>query len=341
MKYRLPKAAVLELTYRCNHKCLFCSCPWYAHNSSYPVKTELDINQWKQAISRLYDSGVEVFSISGGEAILKEGFEEILLHIREEGNKRGFNNVITLISNGLAMKEEYLHLFKELNVHLSMSLPGYTTFKDHTGVDNAEGVLSWFRKAKEIGLNPTVNVTVTKINYHELFETISLGLINGASNILLNRFLPGGRGLSYMDRLKLNNEQLNGMLDVAEEVLELSNRRGSVGTEFPYCVIKKPGKYKRINIGMKCAAAKMFFVIGPAGEVRTCNHSPKIVGNVFNEDIISDIDYWNDFAQSNYKPQQCKSCEEITNCDCGCREVANILFNNYKEIDPCILDLNK
>ncbi|MBQ2397041.1 MAG: radical SAM protein [Bacteroidales bacterium] len=341
MKYRLPKAAVLELTYRCNHKCLFCSCPWYAPNSSYPVKTELDINQWKQAISRLYDSGVEVFSISGGEAILKEGFEEILLHIREEGNERGFNNVITLISNGLAMKEEYLHLFKELNVHFSMSLPGYTTFKDHTGVDNAEGVLSWFRKAKEIGLNPTVNVTVTKINYHELFETISLGLINGASNILLNRFLPGGRGLSYMDRLKLNNEQLNGMLDVAEEVLELSNRRGSVGTEFPYCVIKKPGKYKRINIGMKCAAAKMFFVIGPAGEVRTCNHSPKIVGNVFNEDIISDIDYWNDFAQSNYKPQQCKSCEEITNCDCGCREVANILFNNYKEIDPCILDLKK
>ena len=26
----LPATAVLEMTYRCNHACLFCSCPWYA-----------------------------------------------------------------------------------------------------------------------------------------------------------------------------------------------------------------------------------------------------------------------------------------------------------------------
>ena len=26
----LPSTAVLELTYRCNHECIFCSCPWYA-----------------------------------------------------------------------------------------------------------------------------------------------------------------------------------------------------------------------------------------------------------------------------------------------------------------------
>ncbi|HEY3444957.1 MAG TPA: hypothetical protein VGK67_01285 [Myxococcales bacterium] len=26
----LPRTAVLEMTYRCNHVCLFCSCPWSA-----------------------------------------------------------------------------------------------------------------------------------------------------------------------------------------------------------------------------------------------------------------------------------------------------------------------
>ena len=26
----LPSVAVLEMTYRCNHACRFCSCPWFA-----------------------------------------------------------------------------------------------------------------------------------------------------------------------------------------------------------------------------------------------------------------------------------------------------------------------
>lgn len=339
MRTILPQAAVLELTYKCNHHCIFCSCPWYAPGNEYPINEELNIEQWKYVINKLYDNGVEIFSISGGEAILKDGFKDIIRHIRDEGFIRGINNTITLISNGLAMTEDYMYFFKEYNVHLSMSLPGYSTFKKHTGVDNVNGVLSCFKKAKELGLRTTVNITVTAINYHELYETISLGLINGANDILLNRFLPGGRGLKHKESLTLNKEQLNGMLDIAEEILELSNRRGNVGTEFPYCIMNTPGKYRRLTIGTKCAAAKTFFVIGPAGEIRTCNHSPQIVGNILNDEIITNKKYWNDFAHSNYKPIQCKSCNNMTICDCGCREVANIISKDYTAIDPCILPL--
>ena len=138
------------------------------------------------------------------------------------------------------MKEEYLKLFLDMNVHLSMSLPGYATFQEHTGVDNAEGVLSWFRKAHEMGLSTTVNVTVTRKNYDELFETISAGLINGASDVLLNRFLPGGRGLSYLPELLLSPNQINGMLRTAEEVLAHARRYAHLGTEIPYCAIQHP-----------------------------------------------------------------------------------------------------
>ncbi len=44
MATKIPKAVVLELTYRCNHKCLFCSCPWYAPNSSYNKGRELSLH---------------------------------------------------------------------------------------------------------------------------------------------------------------------------------------------------------------------------------------------------------------------------------------------------------
>lgn len=95
-----------------------------------------------------------------------------------------------------------------------------------------------------------------KKNYYELFETISLALINGATEILLNRFLPGGRGLKYMNELCLSTEQINGMLDTAEEVLTLANRYGNVGTEITKCIIASADSYKRIHVGYLCAAAK-------------------------------------------------------------------------------------
>lgn len=334
---RLPLSVVLELTYRCNHHCIFCSCPWYAPNTRYPKGQELCLDEWKGVIDKLYKVGVQAFSISGGEAILKECMPEIVEYIHSEGIIKGINSPIVLISNGLAMKEEYLHLFKKCNVHLSMSLPGYSTFKEHTGVDNADGVLGWFEKAKSLGIQTTVNVTVTKKNYHELFETISMGLLSGASSVLLNRFLPGGRGLKYMEGLKLSPEQVNGMLDTAEEVLTLSNRYGNLGTEVAYCIIKQPTKYQRIQIGYQCAAAKTFFVIDPSGNIRTCNHSSHIVGHVFNEPMIKDIDYWNLFAQSEYKPETCYGCKAYSICDCGCREVANILYGSPYEKDKSIV----
>lgn len=337
-RINLPYSAVLELTYRCNHRCVFCSCPWYAPNSTYPKGEEMTLEQWKQAIDKLYDMGVQIFSISGGEAILKDCMPQIVEHIRNEGNKRGYNHPIILISNGLAMKEEYLQLFKRCNVHLSMSLPGYETFQDHTRVDNADGVLAWFARAKELGLETTVNVTVTKKNIHELFETISMGLISGASSLLLNRFLPGGRGLAHKDELALTPKQVNEMLDVAEEVLSLSGLYGSVGTEVAACAIKNDDKYKQLRFGYKCGAAKSFFVIDPSGWVRTCNHSPRIVGHILRDPIIEDVDYWDMFAESQYKPAACKGCRLIDECDCGCREVANILYGTPKEVDSTIVN---
>lgn len=336
-KVRLPSTVVLELTYRCNHQCKFCSCPWYAPSSSYPVGHELDTDQWMKAIDILYAESVSMFTLSGGEALLKEGFTDILRYIWEKGKQSGCRQQIAVISNGRAMTMEYLELFRELDVQLSMSLPGYETFEYHTGVDNADGVLHWFKEAEALGVNTTVNVTVTQRNIHELFQTLSLGLISGANSLLLNRFLPGGRGLAHWDELKLTRKQTNEMLDVAEEVLGYSNRFGSVGTEIPLCAIIDPKKYQHLNIGYQCAAAKGFFVVDPSGNIRTCNHSPRIVGHIFNESVMTDIAYWNMFAAGDYQPEMCSRCKLSPLCDCGCREVAHILHGNPKAKDTSII----
>jgi len=334
----IPASVVLELTYQCNHQCLFCSCPWFAETANapgYEKGEELHFEDWKKALEKLHPLGVKYVTISGGEALLKDYLVDLLEYIRLE-NLYNRDESIVVISNGLLMNETFLKAFKKFNVHLGLSLPGLQTFERHTGVDNASGVLHWLQEAKKMGITTTVNVTVTNINYDELYETVANGLLAGADMVLLNRFLAGGRGLSHVEELSLTREQLNGMLDITEEILQLSNRVGSVGTEFPRCIINDIHKYKQLKIGSLCAAAKSFFVIDPAGWVRACNHSPRKVGHVLEEKIISDVDYWNAFTNRAYIPECCVTCKDVNYCDCGCRETASILYGSICAKDPCL-----
>jgi len=170
-------------------------------------------------------------------------------------------------------------------------------------------------------------LSLTNINYHELRKTLSYALIAGADSLLLNRFLAGGRGISYQDELSLSHDQIRGMLDTAEDTLAKTGRKGGAGTEIPFCVLKKyTHLYKHLNIGFLCAAAKRFFVVDPCGIIRACNHSPRKTGHIFSEPLIDDVDYWNIFAGGNYIPQVCSHCTDISICDCGFREAANITW---------------
>ena len=337
----LPKIVVLELTYRCNQSCKFCSCPWEnTENASlyYEKKPELSIEEWKKALSVLDGAGVKTVSISGGEALLKNGLDELLRHIRA---KTGLNQDkrIVVISNGALMSEHFLALFKETNVRLSLSLPGLSTFQYHTGAseNSTANVLHWLGRANEESVSSTVNITVTKRNFHELYETIANGLIAGADRVLLNRFLVGGRGIAYKKELSLSRGQLAEALDIAEDVLSVSKRGGSVGTEYPICIIKDGGKqYERLRVGSLCAAGREFFVVDPSGYIRTCNHSPRRVGHIFGSDIVSDKDYWRVFAERAYElPAMCDGCGFRGGCDCGCREAAAICGGSLSAPDPC------
>jgi MoaA/NifB/PqqE/SkfB family radical SAM enzyme len=130
----LPATAVLEMTYLCNHACIFCSCPWYSARGDFACLPELSVAEWKTIISRLLELGVVDLAFTGGEPLLKEGILEIIefaaageaIFIEtidgELRTRRGPPN-LHLLSNGRAMTREILELCKRLNIQLSLSLP--------------------------------------------------------------------------------------------------------------------------------------------------------------------------------------------------------------------------
>jgi len=152
----LPKVAALELTYRCNHQCIFCSCPW--ESDALAREQELGLDEWQRALHEIRRRGTRVVSFSGGEPTLRAD----LLHIVDAARDEGLQPC--LISNGRAMDEEMLRCLAKRRVNLSLSVPGIETFEQQTGYDGVEHVMRLFRAAQEMGMRVTANIAVTKVN---------------------------------------------------------------------------------------------------------------------------------------------------------------------------------
>jgi len=342
----VPQTAALEITYDCNHKCVFCSVPWDSPRKNYARLPELSIAEWKECIKTLVGHGIKSIAFTGGEPLLKLGIIELIEYAGNIKVKEPIFNSndelidykdiplkMSLITNGELIDDKWIKLFKKYSIDLVVSLPGSKTFKEHTGGGDYQKVMGSISKLSKAGLNVVIGVCVTKKNLPELFETIALGFLNGANQLLLNRFLPGGRGTDRME-LCLNKDEVTQMFDLAEEACTAANTYGSVGTEVPKCVITK--EYKMLKIGTMCSGGIDFFAVDPSGRVRPCNHSPVTTGTY--KDIISAIrsDYWQTFKNRDFLPKECGSCQMAIECDGGCREAAHIIYGKIDSLDPLL-----
>ena len=341
----LPATAVLEMTARCNHACLFCSCPWFDEASDGADVGEMSVAEWKELIAEYARAGVMNFCFTGGEPLLKRGLEEIIefaagaqaRHIETvDGSLKAWDAPpqLFLLSNGKALSEETLTLCKIHNIALSVSLPGLETFADHTrGGQPVAHVLEIFHRAHELGVTTTAGITVTRRNFHELYETIAMALLAGADRVLLNRFMPGGRGLANRE-LELSVEQIREIPEIAECVLTKANRAGHIGTEYPRCLVDL-SRYSALKVGTRCSAATGFFVVGPSGMLRVCNHSSTELVHWREYDSLREHPYWQKFVRKSWTPRGCEGCASLgVDCDGGCREAAHVAGGDVEAPDP-------
>jgi radical SAM protein with 4Fe4S-binding SPASM domain len=273
-------------------------------------------------------NNIRQIALSGGEPSTRSDLFEIIDYIHKSGIS------INMISNGKNIDDHFLQKLSKFQVLLSISVPGIETFVKHTKVDNIEHVLELFTKAKEYGIKTCANIAVTKLNLPELYENITLPILNGATYILLNRFMLGGRGMRNK-QLTLSNEETNEMLDTAEVALSDAQIHGHVGTELPLCIIKDPTHYKYLKIAHTCAAARRFFVIDPSGYIKVCNHSPIRLCKWEKIETLENNSHWQSYVKRDFLPDMCTNCKDNTICDGGCREAANVNYGSNKAIDPC------
>ena len=162
---RTPISATLELTRRCNLRCVHCYLGDQAEQHRLK-DCELAAAAVKAALSEWTDAGCLYLTLTGGEPLLRPDFADIYRHARESGL------VVTVFSNGTLVADETVDLFREWPPRkVEISLYGATA-ATHDGVTGVPGshARAWagIRRLQAGGIRVALKTVLMKANEAEL-----------------------------------------------------------------------------------------------------------------------------------------------------------------------------
>ena len=99
----LPISVHLDITYRCNERCVHC----YLDHDDHGEMTTVEI---VTVLEQLADAGVFFLSLSGGEVLMRRDFFEIV------ENGRGLRFNVKMKTNGVMIREKEAARFRQLGV---------------------------------------------------------------------------------------------------------------------------------------------------------------------------------------------------------------------------------
>ncbi len=325
------ESIVVELTQRCNHDCLHCYNVW-KNAAPYPMG-ELNTAETLRILGKTLDeTGAHRVSLSGGEPLLRADFFEILGFLNQRGA------AVNLITNGSLLDESTVAQLAPDRISV-FELPLLSARREiHDRMSGAAGAfdrvtlaIAELKAARQVVVGVFV---ATKLNLAGWRETAELGVALGLDGMMFNRFNPGGRGFDNIGLLQADPDELSGALDIAEEISEKHEMPIACSIAMPPCLFDT-ARYKRLTFGFCTAGtARAYYTLDPLGNLRPCNHSPRILGNIrelsFSEMCASEP--MKDFMSA--RPQFCAGCSLETACQGGCKAAAEACCGSPWEADP-------
>ena len=334
----LPKSFVIELTKRCNNHCLYCYMAEgpSAQDCERDRSSEMGTREVTDVIGKLCDEApVQSIALSGGEPLLREDLSEILSYIRN----RGIAPIV--ITNGTLLTAARLaSLGTEVTYEitlLSYRREVHDRLAGRRGAwDAAVDGMANVRQAK--GSFVAVFVA-TKLNSADAGKTAELAIALGATGLMYNRMNLGARNIRNADRLLPTAATIRENLDTLEELSARYQLPVAVAVAIEPCVIDVR-KYKQIHFGWcPLAGEGSYFTVDPTGNVRICNHSGVILGNL-KKDCFTDIYYKHPYVRAFREtwPAECESCKPELKAICcgGCKAAAEQCYGTLAKVDPFV-----
>jgi pyrroloquinoline quinone biosynthesis protein E len=328
---REQRTLIVELTQRCAQRCLHCYNVW-KNDRPYP-SGELGTAEMIALLDKvLAESGAREVSLTGGEPLLREDLVEIVDHLVARAVE------VDLITGGQQLTEEVIARLApaKISVFELPLLSSEAAIHDRlVGKEGAfDGVTTAMADLKAAAQRVIAVFVATRLNLHTLGETLEMAFALGVDAVMLNRFNPGGHGLENLELLQAAPEQLREALDVADAFVDRYGMPISCSIAMPPCLFEHD-RWPKLTFGF-CAAGTedAYYTIDPLGNLRPCNHSPLILGNLRESSFWALVDSAAMAGFTAARPSFCAGCAEEERCLGGCKAAAEASSGDVTACDP-------
>jgi len=174
----------------------------------------------------------------------------------------------------------------------------------------------------------------TKKNLSTWRRTAELAFALGRDGGMVNRFSPGGEGARHIKELQASPDELAAALDIADQVSGEYEMPISCSIAMPPCLFDH-SRWPRLSFGF-CAAGteRAYYTVDPLGNLRPCNHSPTILGNVRERGFweLAESAAMKDFVSA--RPEFCSGCASEDECLGGCKAAGEACSGSMWDADP-------
>jgi len=272
----VPLSVQLDVTYRCNERCVHC----YLDHDDHGEMTAAEIHD---VLRQLADAGTLFLTFSGGEVLMRMDFFEILEYACS------LQFCVKVKTNAFMIREKQADLIRELGVD-SVQVSIYSHRAEvHDAITKLPGSLkrsiAGMRFLQSRGLKVIVANVLMRQNLADYAGVKALAQELGAQWTIDPTITPMMDG----DRSILP-------LGIGVEELQQVFRNGDlVGNVEEFCAPPKPVDDGDLD-GMPCSAGHTFCYISPYGDVFPCVQFPLPTGNVRKEKFV---DIWRHSKQMN------------------------------------------
>jgi len=294
----VPISVQLDLTYRCNERCVHC----YLDHDDHGEMTTAEI---KHLLDEMAEAGVFMLTLSGGEIFLRKDFFEILEHARR------LTFCIKLKTNAIMIGKHEAARIRDLGVE-SIQISIYSHRPEvHDAITLVPGSLKRsldaIRFLKSQGLKVIIANVLMVQNMEDYEGVRALADELGVASVLDPTVTPMMDG----DRSTLN-------LGVDNTALQSLFRNESlVGDVEEFCALPpRPGEDELQSL--PCSAGHTACYVSPYGDFYPCVQFPLTCGNVRQQPFL---DIWQNSEQLKEVRSirvkdltGCSQCTHVTNC---------------------------
>ena len=253
---RIPIAGSLELTFRCNLRCVHC---YVAHgHGGIPGQQELTFAEIRGILDQIVDEGCLWLLLTGGEPLLRPDLLDIYTYAKRKGL------FVTLFTNGTLLTPriaDYLAEWRPFVVEITLYGRTQETYERVTGVPGSHArCMGGIDLLLERGVPLKLKTMLLTLNKHELWDIKAYAESVGVDfrfDPLLNARLDGSTAPAGF---RLPPEEVVAF-DLAD------TKRLESWQEFCDRFVGPPANPERLYT---CGAGVNAFHIGPHGELSAC-----------------------------------------------------------------------